>query len=327
MNETTQRIVQILRNAEGAVSGECIRQTLGLSRAAVWKHIQSLREYGYRIDAASRRGYRFRAAPNLPLPAEIAPRLGKTCLAYNMAFRESVDSTNREAVVQADKGRPEGTVIIADQQTGGRGRMERTWFSPPGKNLYLSIILRPDVPPAAGPGISLVAALAGVRSISAVCPALSPRIKWPNDIYLQQAKVAGILCDMKSEVDRIHYLVLGVGMNVNITADEFPVDIRDRATSLRSHLSQDIDRSALAAAFLVALDTLYAVWLDRGVHPLLGELMERSVLLGRRVSISGPRGPLRGIALRFADDGALILRLDDGKEQKIVSGDVHVSAW
>ncbi|MBM4164575.1 MAG: biotin--[acetyl-CoA-carboxylase] ligase, partial [Lentisphaerae bacterium] len=226
-----ERIIARLKQAAGGeVSGERLCAELGISRAAVWKHIQGLRDGGYCIDAAPRRGYSLRTAPDTPLATEVVPLLTTRLIGRPYHFLAATDSTNRQTAAYADAGATEGTVVAADAQTGGRGRMGRAWVSPPGLNAYVSILLMPAIEPARVTTLPLVAGLAVALTIERIAPGLRPLVKWPNDILLNGRKVCGILCEMEAEADRIRRVVCGIGVNLNQTT--FPAELAPRATSL-----------------------------------------------------------------------------------------------
>jgi len=213
-----ERIIAWLKQAAGEeISSERLCADLGISRAAVWKHIQGLRGQGYRIEAAPRRGYRLCASPDTPLATEVMPLLTTRMIGRHYVFLESVDSTNRQAALQAESGAPEGTVVVADGQTVGRGRMGRAWVSPAGLNAYLSILLMPRVEPARVSTLPLVAGLAVALAIERIAPGLRPLVKWPNDILINGRKACGILCELEAETDRIRRVVCGIGVNLNQT--------------------------------------------------------------------------------------------------------------
>lgn len=202
------------------VSGEAISDKLGLTRAAVWKHVESLRSQGYRIDAVPARGYRLSEIPDRLTALELRPLLNTHDIGQVLHHFELISSTNDHARELAEEGAGHGEVVIADSQTGGRGRRGRPWVSPPGLNAYFSVILRPELPPARAPELTLLASVA-------ICDALRQAnvpaaIKWPNDLLVQDRKIAGILTEMASEPERVHWAVIGIGVNVNAAATDFP---------------------------------------------------------------------------------------------------------
>jgi BirA family biotin operon repressor/biotin-[acetyl-CoA-carboxylase] ligase len=215
-------------------------------------------------------------------------------------------------------------VVVADTQSAGRGRFNRQWFSPPGVNLYFSVLLRPPVPPSWIPQISLVSCMAVVRGIQAVVPGLALGIKWPNDILLQGRKLCGILCDMRSETDLVHHVIVGVGVNVNVAPGAFPPAIAESATSLRIVLGREISRPQLLAAILLEMEESYLLWLSAGFDLFRETWRQLSVLKGRTVIVTLHDEPIEGRVVDLSPLGALILQLPDGSLREIFSGDVHV---
>jgi len=250
VNETTTAILNMLRDGDGYVSGRGISARLGLSRTAVWKHVAQLRALGYVIQSGTNKGYRLHSAPNTPLPCEVQPQLHTQRIGRSFHFVPTTESTNLVASRMAAADAADGLVVAADTQTNGRGRLARTWFSPPGVNIYASVLIRPRVEPAVAPQVALLTALAVVRALREVHPELDAGIKWPNDVYLSGRKVAGILCEMSAEVDYVHHLVVGIGMNVNMPRDQFPACLAEIATSLRAETGTDFPRATVLAAIL-----------------------------------------------------------------------------
>ena len=255
MRKTT--IVEMLKNAgENFISGESIAGKLGISRTAVWKHIQTLRNSGYEILSSERRGYKLKDAPDLLLPSEIQIGLDTEILGKEMDYHPSVDSTNRLAKKLAYHGAAEGTIVVAEEQTGGKGRLERGFYSPRGKGIWFSVILHPNFSPHDAPKFTLMAAVAVAEAMARF--KLKAEIKWPNDIMHDGRKLVGILTEMTGEIGKITYLVTGIGINVNISREEFPEELRDIATSL-SELNggEKISRVYFLRAVLEEFDKLY----------------------------------------------------------------------
>ena len=222
--ETVDRILTMLRR-EPVVSGAALSSALGVSRAAVWKHVEALRADGYRIEARRARGYTLTGNPDRLLPAEITQHLTTTRFGRRLETFETIDSTNIRAGQLAREGAPEGTLVVAERQTHGRGRLGRSWVSPARVNLYASFVLRPQLAPADAPQLALAAAVAVARALAPLAPG-RVAIKWPNDCLLDGRKVAGILTEMDAEVDRVRAVVLGIGVNLNATTRAFPIALR-----------------------------------------------------------------------------------------------------
>lgn len=242
----------------------------------------------------------------------------------SIEFHEAVDSTNRIALERARGGAPEGAAVVADSQSAGRGRRGRSWFSPPGANLYVSVVLRPRVPPAVVAQIPLVAAAALHRALAARAPELPLRIKWPNDILTERgAKLAGVLCEAAVESAALRHAVVGMGVNVNVRS--FPPDLAGTATSLAIESGREHDRRRLLAAVLNAFEEDYRLWLGaRSLAPLLSYLESNSALRGRRVTIRETGGPLAGTAEGIAPGGELLIRDAHGTLHRVTSGEVRL---
>jgi BirA family biotin operon repressor/biotin-[acetyl-CoA-carboxylase] ligase len=307
----------------GYVSGARLSEVLGVSRTAVWKQIEQLRQLGYRIEAIPSRGYQLRATPDLLLAEELHSGLKTRSIGQDIRYFDETDSTNRQAYALGEAGAIEGLVVIADRQSAGKGRMGRTWASPPGVNLYLSVLLRPPLPPQAAPLLTFVSTLAVSRTIAAVS-GLSPVHKWPNDVLIGGCKVAGLLNELSAESDRIRFVVLGIGVNLNMTAEQFPADLRMPATSLLLAGGRPVSRAQFARSLLEQLDVLYAEFLLHGPAPLLAAWEERCDLIGKAVEVDeGRSGTVCGTVAGIDRDGALLLTLANGATARILAGDVR----
>ena len=311
------RILNRLRAAKVPVSGEELAELLGCSRAAIWKRIAALREEGYRIEAQHAAGYVLAGTPDRLGPAELAPHL--TGGWRDVHWLASVDSTQRLARDLARSGACEGTAVVAEEQTAGRGRLGRTWHSPPGDNLYCSIVLRPPRAPAEVPQIALVAGLAVADAVQETA-GRRPAIKWPNDVLLDGKKVCGILTEMESEMDRVHHVIAGIGVNLNTR--RFPRELREKASSLLLLTGRPVERAPFTARLLAALEARYGRYLSVGFASVRTEWESYSCLTGTEVRVQGPGGEVAGRVLGIDDDGALRLRGADGRVNRIVAGEV-----
>ena len=322
---TRDTILELFRKAPGGfLSGAQLSRSLGVSRTAVWKQIGQLRQLGYTIEAVPSQGYRLCAAPDLPLAEELRRGLTVRCVGREIRYLAETDSTNRQAYASGEAGAGEGLVVITDRQSAGRGRLGRSWVSPPGVNLYLSVLLRPPLPPHAAPQLTFLSALAVSRAIVGVS-GLEPVHKWPNDVLVNGCKVAGLLNEMSAESDRIRFVVLGIGVNLNMTADQFPGDLRSPATSLLLAAGKPVPRALFARTLLEQLDSLYTEYLHHGPAPILAAWEARCELVGRRVEVDeGGSGMLHGTVAGIDRDGALLLRLADGSTARVLAGDVRV---
>jgi BirA family biotin operon repressor/biotin-[acetyl-CoA-carboxylase] ligase len=314
-------ILNALRTTDWT-SGAELSQRLGVTRAAIWARIEDLRRLGYDIEASPHQGYRLLAVPDRLHPDDLVSRLGPTRIVGSQihVFQETTSSSD---VLErlARQGAPDGTVVFAESQTRGRGRLGRQWISPPGQGLWFSVLLRPPLRPQEVTRLTLVAAVALARAIAAEVP-LTPAIKWPNDILLHDRKLAGILTELTAESDSVRHVTLGIGINVNQTADAFPPELQTLATSLRLALGRPADRPSLAAAVLRALDTVYAQFLDHRFPALAEEWSSRCSTLGRQISVLTGSRRIVGRAEAIDEEGALLLRTDHGHLERITGGDV-----
>jgi BirA family biotin operon repressor/biotin-[acetyl-CoA-carboxylase] ligase len=303
------------------VSGEAISDKLGLSRAAVWKHVNALREQGYRIDAVPARGYRLVAIPDRLTPLELRPLVNTRDLGQVLHCFDEVGSTSDVAKELAEDGAGHGEVVVADAQTAGRGRRGRTWVSPPGRNLYFSAILRPELPPHRAPELTLVASVAMCEAVrqSGVEAA---GIKWPNDILVGGRKLAGILTEMAAEPDRVQWVVIGVGVNVNLSPEDLPEELRGEATSLRIEKGSEVPRALFAAACFARLEEWVERHAEEGFAPVRDAWRRLSVTLGREVLVRTGDRELRGVAEDIDDSGSLVIRPPGGPPTTVLAGDV-----
>lgn len=323
MNPVTGRILQKLVSASGFVSGGDLCQELEMTRSAVWKHIVLLRDAGYDIEAVSGRGYRLAALTGAPVAEEVVPLLTTSSIGRNFVFLESSESTNLHARALAREGAPEGTVVVADTQTGGRGRMRRTWVSPPGVNLYCSIVLRPPVPSVRIPEIPLIAAVAIHGALGESSSDLKLFIKWPNDILSRGHKLCGILCEMESEPDFTHFVVVGFGVNVNL--DPVPDELQGIASSIAIETGRPASRAGILAAVLNRFEQLYHEWLTRSdLGFLLPYLDEHAWLKEREVRIEQYDRILEGTVAGLTPQGQLLLKREDGTVTTVTSGEAHL---
>lgn len=320
-----RRILEVFLNRPGqVVSGEELKALLGVSRTAVWKHINNLRRQGIGLVTVPARGYRLETASNAMVPAAIAAGLETRRIGCRIHSFQETGSTNLEAARLAEEGAVEGTVVLADSQSHGKGRLGRQWASPPGVNLYCSVILRPPIPPQDAVHLTFLSAVAVARTIN-VCTGLKPRIKWPNDLLLDGCKVAGLLNELNAETDRVNYVVLGIGVNLNMTADQFPADLRTPATSLLLAAGAAVDRNVFTQKLLKELDQLYDRFLQEGYGPIRQLWLEQGRMQGCRIQVDLGNGrPFTAMVTGLDEQGALLVRREDGAEERIVAGDIKV---
>ena len=321
-----EQIVAMLRAAGDAeVSSRAICERLGVTRASVWKQVEALRADGYAIEACSRRGYRLAAAPDTPRAAEVLPLLTTRRLGRECQYAEETASTNRDAAERAQAGAPEGLVVAAGRQREGRGRMTRAWFSPAAANLYFSVLLRPEVELARAASLPLVLGLAAAEALAELAPEAEPRIKLPKDNLAHGRKLCGILCEMQAETDCVRHIVAGVGVNVNLTREQFPEELRDRATSLRSEAGRTFSRAAVLAAILNRFEPLYDTWRAEGLAPLVPAVNARDALRGRAIALDQGGRRVEGRAEGVQADGALLLQTAGGLVP-VYSGEAHIGS-
>jgi BirA family biotin operon repressor/biotin-[acetyl-CoA-carboxylase] ligase len=316
-------IIERLRESVGQfVSGTELAQLLGISRAAVGKRILGLRQHGWDIEAVPNRGYRLMSEVDSLEPEAVTPLLNTGWAGRLYLALGEIPSTNQEALRMAAEGAPHGSLVVADCQSSGRGRLGRSWYSPPGVNLYFSLVLRPELAPAAAPPLTLAAAVGvaeGVRGFVG----RPPVVMWPNDLLYGGRKFCGILVEMSSGTEQIQHVVVGVGINVNSV--DFPADLESKATSLRLERGDLIRREVVLASVLNSLEH----WFDRfgaeGCHPIVEAWQELADWFGRSVTVTTPDGGTTvGTAQGLNDDGTLRLELPNGQVETVVSGSVTI---
>jgi BirA family biotin operon repressor/biotin-[acetyl-CoA-carboxylase] ligase len=321
-------VLDSLRRAgDRSRSGAALSEEQGVSRAQIWKDVEALRALGYGIDAAPGDGYRLVAIPDRLYPEEIETGLATRWLARRIVWLESTDSTNRVAGELARQGASHGTTVVAEGQTAGRGRLGRSFFSPPFQNLYTSSVLRPRLTTAEAPSWILAAAVAVAAAVADGVPDPDAvEIKWPNDVLLGGRKTSGILMELGAEATRVSHLVLGIGVNLNVDRESFPAEFRAHATSLSSHLGRRVDRVAFARRLYARLEEVLDLCAERGFEAVRPAFEARFAMAGRRVRVTDLGGQgIEGVALGIDAQGALRLRRDDGSESRVIAGDVTVA--
>lgn len=319
-----QKVFKILLDAKEHLSGEEISERLGVSRTAIWKHINALKEDGYDIEAVPRKGYLLRNRVDKLLRTEIITELNlKHWDKENIYTYDQVDSTNIIGKKFAAEGKEEGTFIIAEEQTNGKGRMGREWVSPYGKGIWLSFILRPEIIPLRASEITFVVAVGIMEGIKKYINK-EVKIKWPNDILLDGKKIVGILTEISAEMERINYIVAGIGINANQDLEDFPEDIRVKATSLKLNTGEYINRNELLREIIQEMEKIYYIYKEEGFKKILELWKANNITLGRRVKAITFEGEIIGVAKKIDDEGYLIIVDDKGKENKILAGDVSL---
>lgn len=309
-----QKILNIIKNADGYISGEKISEQTGISRAAVWKHIKSLKQSGYEIHSVTNKGYCYISSPDLLCEKEIADALNTEFIGKKLFMYEKTDSTNERAKANADQA--DGSVFIAEVQNHGKGTRGKGWVSEKGSGIWHSILLKPDIPPLEAAQITLVAGIAVCEAIG-----LDSRIKWPNDIVINGKKICGILTEMSTEKNMINSIVCGIGINVN--TESFPTEISHRATSMYIESGKKYVRNELIARVLNIFEDYYKKFLEKGLCAILDDYKKHCVTIGREVKVISKNETITGIATDVDDTGALVVETDSGK-LKVTSGEVSV---
>lgn len=315
-------ILKCLKETQDYLSGQELCERFGVSRTAVWKIIRQLGEEGYRIEAVRNRGYRLAESGDVMSFAELKSVMRSKWAGQNLVFLSQVDSTNNEARKLAESGAPNGTLVVAKVQTAGKGRRGRSWTSPPGSGIWMSLILRPEFMPESASMLTLLAAMAvcgGIREITG----LESRIKWPNDVVMGAKKVCGILTEMSTEEDCIRHVVVGMGINVNIL--EFPEEIREKATSLALEAGKTVKRAPVVDAVMRHWEKCYETYLDTlDMRILKNDYNSHLINYGRQVQVLTPLGSYEGIARGINDRGELLVERSGGEVRQVVSGEVSV---
>ncbi len=303
------------------MSSQAICRELQVTRAAVWKQIQTLRNQGYTIDGVSSQGYRLREVPDALHVLEADPGIRTNRIGRTILVKDVTESTNDDLWEMGRQGAEEGTVVIAEMQRAGKGRQGRQWVSPANRNLYMSVLLRPSFTPADAGMVTLMAGVVLAKAIEDVFP-LEPRIKWPNDLLLEGRKAVGILAEMDAEQEGIRFLVLGIGVNINMTPDMFPKDLRYPATSVQIELGRPVERLPFVRRLLEHLDQGYERLLLDGGSWVLEEWERYCAHSGEWLEISTAKGTVQGRFSGLDEEGSMILENTPGQTERIRAGDV-----
>ena len=295
------KILNRLRGAEEFVSGQQLCEEFGVSRTAVWKAINQLKEEGYEIEAVHNKGYRLLGCPDIISVEEVKSRLHTDWAGCEVRYFDTLDSTNICAKRMAEEGAPNGTLVIADKQTAGRGRCGRVWETPKGTAIAMTLLMRPNLRPEKASMLTLVMGMAVTRAVNELY-SLNCQIKWPNDVVWEGKKICGILVEMSAEMNAIHYLVIGCGINANMT--EFPEELKEKAISLRMITGAEVDRAHMSG--------------------LMEEYNQMLVNRGSEVCVLDPCGEYRGKALGINDAGELRVEKEDGTTENVYAGEVSV---
>ncbi|NLZ48373.1 MAG: biotin--[acetyl-CoA-carboxylase] ligase [Clostridiales bacterium] len=315
------KILNLLSEDE-YISGESISASLGISRAAVWKYINALKLEGYKIESSTKKGYLLLNRPDILSSAEIQPLLKTQYIGKNIFHFQSINSTNLKAKELANNGCPNGTVIISEEQSSGRGRLGRDWISPYGKGIWMSIILKPEIPPMEAYKVTIIGA-AAVHS-ALLENGLSTLIKWPNDIVVEGKKICGILTEMNGELNKIHSLIIGIGINVNVDLSDIPMDLKDKASSLKILAKKDFSRKIILASLLNHFESLYDAFINTGsIEDSLYICRKYSAVINKEVLLMEGRKSTKVKVKDISNNGHLIVQ-DGATLREVISGEVSL---
>lgn len=317
-----ERLLELLQKEKGFLSGQALSQRLEVSRTAIWKVMKSLEEDGYEIEAVRNKGYRLKKEPDILTKESCASQIHTSWMGRKLYVYDVTDSTNTQLKLMGEQGAPHGTVAVADCQQAGKGRLGRSWSTPAGTALAFSVLLRPEITPQKASMLTLVAALAVSRALDELS-GLQTQIKWPNDIVSNGKKLCGILTEMSADMDQIHYVIVGIGINVQET--DFPEEIRATATSLKLETGREILRSRILGRVLEQFEELYQFFvMKQSMTGLKEDYESRLANLQNTVCVLAPEGEWRGTCLGIDEDGALLVRRDDGTTDAVIAGEVSV---
>ena len=316
------KILSLLRNSRDYISGQELCRQFGVSRTAVWKIINQLKEDGYEIDAVTNKGYKLISYPDILNKHEIASRMQTKWAGKEVVFFEETGSTNAEARGLAEKGYGHGTLVAAGSQTGGKGRRGRSWHSPKGSSIAMSLILKPELEAEYASMLTLVQAMAVAKSIEEVC-GLETQIKWPNDILVNEKKVCGILTEMNLEMTEISSIIIGTGINVN--QENFPEEISEIATSLKIEKKRTQSRADLIEHICELFEEYFEKFMEtKDLSGIMEEYNRRLISRGRQVRVLDPKGEFNGEALGINAVGELLVKKEDGSIVNVYAGEVSV---
>lgn len=318
------RLLKLLRDSKTHVSGQELCEQFGVSRTAVWKMINQLKEEGYEIEAVSNRGYCLKSAPDLTSPEEITSRLTTDWAGRTIYHFGETGSTNIDAKRLADEGAPHGTLVVADTQTMGRGRRGRGWESEDaGKAVYMTLLLKPQFSPEYASRVTLLMAMAVTSALEEVCEGQSVQIKWPNDVVINGRKACGILTEMSAEPGYIHHVVIGTGINVNQSS--FPKEIEQTAASVFRETGKTQPRAQIIARVMFFFEQYYECFVQTHDLSALREQYEAHLAgIGREVRVLDPKGEYTGVSKGITDSGELVVEKEDGTRVEVYAGEVSV---
>ncbi|WP_372995110.1 biotin--[acetyl-CoA-carboxylase] ligase [Lutispora sp.] len=315
---------ELINNKNRYLSGQELSAKFGISRTAIWKHINKLKEEGYVIESATNKGYVLIESPDILNPVEIKELLKTKFIGRDIIYLDSVDSTNSYGKRMAEGDFWDGTVIIAEEQTSGRGRLGRDWVSPKGKGIWMTIMLKPDIKPNLASQVTLIAAVAVLKAIKSIYN-MDIMIKWPNDLVVNGKKVCGILTELGAEIERINYLCVGIGINANSEESDFINKALDTATSIKIATSIKVERKELIARILTVFENYYSLFLEKGsIGFMIEEYKKYLINIGKEVRLITKNEEIQAKAEDITNEGHLLVRLKDGTLKEISSGEVSV---
>lgn len=320
-----KKLIEAFTNNENEyLSGQKLADMAGCSRTAVWKQIEELRKEGFQFQAVRRKGYKIVSVPTAMTADKITLGLQTEIFGRNLYYYDSVESTQKIASKLANEAAEEGTVVIAEEQTAGRGRMNRKWHSPKHTGIWMSILLRPKIPIPKAPQLTLITAVGVVQAIEEATE-LFPQIKWPNDIMVNGKKITGILTELQAEADSIHSVIIGIGMNVNTLEADFPEEIRRTASSLSIEAGRTIGREELIRTILEKLEKLYFLYLTKGFLPIKLMWESYAISIGKQIIARTITGEISGKAIGITEDGVLLIEDSAGVIHHIYSADINMN--
>lgn len=318
------KILNELKIAKDYISGEYLSSTLNVSRTAIWKHIKNLKSKGYIIEGISNKGYKLISAPDLLDKNELLSLLKTSKIGKNIIYFDQIDSTNIKAKELAQQNIADGSLIISEKQTLGSGRFNRKWVSPSG-GLWFTLVLRPEIPPTEAPKITQIAAASIFRALKDFD--INIKIKWPNDIILNDKKLCGILAEMKCDMDSVHYLVLGIGMNININKEDFDENIKSIATSLKVEFNKQFSRTEVLGSFLNHFEILYDKFVNNlDLSETISICRDHSSIFGKQAKLITYNNEEIVTCVSLSDTGDLIVRDDNGVEKAVLTGEISFNA-
>lgn len=316
------KLLHLLKSGD-YVSGEEMSQTLGVSRTAIWKQLNALREQGYEIESAPRKGYKLLSQPNTMFPHDIEPFLRTKSFGQTIHYFETVPSTQPLAHEHAAKGSEEGTLVLANEQSSGRGRLGRQWQANKGQTVSMTLVLKPAIPIHQAPQLTLIAAVAVTRAIEAVS-GLECEIKWPNDILYKGKKLVGILTEMAADPDQLKYVIVGMGINCHQMGNDFKAELSTIATSIQAETGKTVNRAQLVAQIMNEFEWIYQAYLEKGFIAIKPLWEARAVSVNTYLYARTPNTVIYGYSLGITDDGLLRVKDEQGKEHLIYSADIEL---